>query len=92
MPDSDSSDRPLDVVAVSGSLHTPSKTSVLLREILDAFGRQQAVSPRLIELTDVGPGFAGTLRRDELPDSVEEVLRAVESADVLVVGSPVYRA
>lgn len=92
MPESEASERPLDVVAVSGSLHAPSKTSALLSEILDAFGRLQPVSPRLIELTDVGPGFAGTLRRDELPERVEEVLRAVESADVLVVGSPVYRA
>lgn len=89
---SDEPDRPLNVVAVSGSLHAPSKTSALLVEILDAFARRQAVASRLVELTDIGPEFAGALRRDELPDSVEEVLRAIEAADFLIVGSPVYRA
>ncbi|MCX7521740.1 FMN reductase [Microbacterium sp. STN6] len=83
---------PLRVVAVSGSLHAPSKTSALVNEILAALSRQVDIEPTLFELSEIGPQFAGALVREELPASVEEVLRAIENADLLVVASPVYRA
>jgi len=84
--------RPLKVVAVSGSLHTPSKTTALVGEILASFGRELDIDARLIEVNDIGPEFAGALRRDQVPESVERELQRVESADLLVVASPVYRA
>jgi len=87
-----SNSRPLKVVAVSGSLHAPSKTTSLLGEILASFGRELDIDAHLIEINEIGHEFAGALRRDQLPDSVERELQRVESADVLVVASPVYRA
>jgi FMN reductase len=83
---------PLRVVAVSGSLHEPSKTTALISAIADAVAERAPVEVVLIELTAVGPALAGALRRDELPAGVEEQLRAIEDADLLIVGSPVYRA
>ena len=80
------------VVAVSGSLHEPSKTTALVRAIAAAIAERAEVEVRLIELTDIGPDLAGALRRDQLPPRVEEQLRAIETADLLIVGSPVYRA
>ncbi|GAA1438954.1 FMN reductase [Leifsonia poae] len=84
--------RPLRVVAVSGSLHTPSKTTALVREILASYGRELSIDAHLIAVNEIGPDFAGTLRRDELPASVEDELQRIENADLLVVASPVYRA
>lgn len=83
---------PYRVVAVSGSLHEPSKTTALVRAIADAVADRAAVETRLIELTAIGPALAGALRREELPPHVEEELTAIETADLLIVGSPVYRA
>ena len=83
---------PLRVVAVSGSLHNPSKTDVLIDEVLRQLGEELPVEPHVIRITDVGPQFAGVLDRKELPRSVEDELRRVETADLLVVASPVYRA
>lgn len=80
------------VVAVSGSLHEPSKTTALLRAIADAVAERIDVDVRIIELTEIGPGLAGALRRDDLPPAVEAQLQAIEEADLLIVGSPVYRA
>ncbi len=80
------------VVAVSGSLHEPSKTTALIRAIADAVAERASVEVTLIELTDIGPSLAGALRRDHLPAEVEEKLVAIEQADLLIVGSPVYRA
>ena len=83
---------PLRVVAVSGSLHEPSKTTALLRAITAAVAERAPVEAQLIELTQVGPSLAGALTRDQLPPEVEAQLQAIETADLLIVGSPVYRA
>ena len=83
---------PYRVVAVSGSLHEPSKTTALIRAIAGAVAERTAVDIEVIELTDIGPSLAGALRRDQLPARVEEKLVAIEAADLLIVGSPVYRA
>ncbi|MGM7679678.1 FMN reductase [Microbacterium sp. A94] len=83
---------PFRIVAVSGSLHEPSKTTALLRAISAAIAERADCEVLLIELTTVGPALAGALRRDDLPLHIEEQLVAIEQADLLIVGSPVYRA
>lgn len=88
----------VSLVAVSGSLHSPSKTTVLVREILAEFAVALAAQPgvevetHLIELGEIGPEFSGALRRDELSPTAEAAIRRIESATLLIVASPVYRA
>jgi FMN reductase len=82
----------LSLVAVSGSTHHPSRTTTLVDEIAQQVGAHFTVDVRLIRIDEVGPLLAGALRRDQLSPEVEEILVAIETADVLVVGSPVYRA
>jgi FMN reductase len=84
--------RPLKVVAVSGSLHARSKTTALVNEILTSLGRELDIDAHLIEVNEIGPEFAGALRRDQVSAAVEEELQRIEAADLLVVASPVYRA
>lgn len=83
---------PLRIVGISGSLHEPSKTTVLVGALIDAFAARTDVDARLIEITSIGPGLAGALRRDQLSPETEEVLQAIESADLIIAASPVYRA
>jgi FMN reductase len=85
-------ERPRSVVAVSGSLQTPSKTTVLVRAVADAVAARREVDVRVIEVSALGPQLAGALRRDALPAEALDALEAIESADLLIVGSPVYRA
>lgn len=85
-------DRRLKVVAVSGSLHAPSKTTALVHEILSALDCRIPATTHLIELNEIGPEFAGALRRDQLSVRIEDELQHIENADLLVVASPVYRA
>lgn len=82
----------LNVVAVSGSLHAPSKTTALVREVLDALALELPIEANLIELSEVGREFAGALNREELSADAEAQLRTIENADLLIVASPVYRA
>ena len=83
---------PYRVVAVSGSLHEPSKTTALVRAIADAVAARTDAEVQLIELTSIGPSLAGALQREQLPPDVEEQLVAIEQSDLLIVASPVYRA
>ncbi|QTX03664.1 FMN reductase [Agromyces archimandritae] len=88
---------PVTIVAVSGSLHTPSRTSALAAGILDRFAlaletADLAVETELIELSGIGGGFAGALTREGLAPEVEQALQRVERADLVVAASPVYRA
>jgi len=82
----------LRVVAVSGSLHHPSKTTVLVEELVAALGRLTPIESHIITLTDLGPSLAGALNRRQLPPEAEAELQRIETADVLIVASPVYRA
>ena len=85
-------DRPLSVVGVSGSTHSPSKTTALVENILGVVARERDVDTHLVEIDRIGPGLAGTVQRSALPPSVHEALQRIETADLLVVASPVYRA
>ncbi|MBS0542952.1 MAG: FMN reductase [Proteobacteria bacterium] len=82
----------IKVVAVSGGLQRPSRTLTLVEALVDALGEQASIDVRLIELGSVGPKLAGALYPSQLPDEVKADIAAIESADFLVVASPVYRA
>lgn len=83
---------PLRIVGVSGSLREPSKTTALLRALIDEGASRGTVETTLVEVASLGPGFAGALRREDVGPDVEAALHAIESADLLIVASPVYRA
>ncbi len=84
--------RPLRVVAVSGSLTAPSRTTALVSAIADAFAAAIPVETHLITLHDLGPHLAGALTRRQLPEAAETELQRIENADLLIVATPVYRA
>ena len=80
------------VVAVSGSLQKPSRTLVLAEQIVAALGEALPIEAEVITLDELAPHLAGALYRSQLPAAAERRIAAIESADVLVVASPVYRA
>ena len=82
----------LKVVAVSGSLQRPSRTLALVEELLATLGRATPIDVHLIELGEVGPQIGGALYRSQLSAAAEAEIAAIESADLLLVASPVYRA
>jgi len=84
--------RTLRVVAVSGSLTAPSRTTALVEEIVEAFGRVLPIESHVIALNTLGPHLAGALNRKDLPAIAEQELVSIETADLLVVATPVYRA
>lgn len=82
----------LKVVAVCGSLQRPSRTLVLVQELLATLGRATPIDVHLIELGAIGPQIGGAFHRKQLSAAAEAEIAAIESADLLLVASPVYRA
>lgn len=80
------------VVGLSGSVARPSRTTALIRAILDAVTAQTGLTGTLIELADDAPHIFSALTRKHLTGRAAQVVQAVETADLLLVGTPVYRA
>jgi len=78
------------LVAVSGNTRRPSRCRTLTNAITARIAELVRVEIRIIELVDLGPGFAASFERAELPPRLLSAIEAVETADVLVAVSPVY--
>jgi len=83
--------RKIKVVAVSGSVQRPSRTLVLVEQLIAALVDQVPIELHLIEVGKLAPQLGPALYRSHLPEAVEAELQAIESADLLIVASPVYR-
>ena len=84
--------KPLNIVAVSGGLNNPSKTEALVQEILNELGEATPIHVHFIKFSEIGHLLGGAIYRNQLPQRVQDDLAAVEAADALIVGTPVYRA
>lgn len=82
----------LTVVGVSGSTHAPSRTTALVTAIVDSIAARTPATTHVVEVDTVGPALAAARGRDALPPIAEDALTHIETADLLVVASPVYRA
>jgi FMN reductase len=80
----------LRLVGLSGSTRRPSRTRSLVEAVGLEVGRWRASRFDLFDLIDAGPGL-GAFTRGELPSEARTVLSAIESADALIVGTPVYK-
>lgn len=80
----------LTAVGLSGSPCSPSRTRLIVKAALDRIAAQSGAQARLIDLADLVPDLGISSRADASP-RVEEALCAIESAGLLLVGSPVYK-
>lgn len=84
--------RPISVVGVSGSPTRPSRTTALVQEVAETFAARVGGVSTVIELAPLlGELGFGPFRGDIGP-AARAALETVESADLIVVGSPAYRA
>lgn len=79
------------LVAFSGNTHRPSKTRALVEAIGAAASVRAPLDIRHFDIVDAGPGLGSAWTRDSLSLPARRVIEAIENADALVVGSPVYK-
>lgn len=80
------------LLAISGNVRTPSRTASLVHLIQTELESRLAVTGRFVEIARVAPPLMAALTREEVGSEGSTVIRRIESADVLVIGSPIYRA
>jgi FMN reductase len=80
------------VIGLSGSVRNPSRTSALVRMTLAAIDSRLGTDGHLIQMAEAAPLIFSALTRADAGASAEAIIRSVESADILVVATPVYRA
>jgi len=78
-------------VVVSGSSSRPSKTLLLAEHILGAVARHVEVDAHVIDIAEVGSDLGRALSRAELSSAGARALELVESAQLLIAATPVYR-
>ncbi|MBP1325613.1 FMN reductase [Leucobacter exalbidus] len=79
------------IVVVSGTLSSPSKTTELGRVIAESVREYRPGSVRVIEVAELTAEIGQSLILGETTPGLREALDAVESADVLVAVSPVFK-
>ncbi|APG95158.1 FMN reductase [Sinorhizobium americanum] len=82
----------MKILGLSGNVKRPSRTASLVDVMASAVESRFGGVKRVINLADAAPVLFRALRADQLESEGREIIDAVETADVLVVGSPVYRA
>ena len=80
------------IIGVSGSVTRPSRTTALVGEIVDRIASELDCDARVIELVDHASDLFAALTPNKLEGRGREIVDIVEGADLLVIGTPVYRA
>jgi FMN reductase len=87
---------PLEIVVVNGSPSRKSKTAGLTELMVDrvtaALAREGlATRTTTIDVYRLGPGFTGAVEREGIAGDIDDILRQVENADLLIAATPVFR-
>ncbi|BCH19785.1 FMN reductase [Mesorhizobium sp. L-2-11] len=82
----------LSVLGISGGVSTPSRTTAVVNALVKAVALRVAADTGLVEITEAAPPLFAGLSRGALGAAGEAIIQRVEKADLLVVGTPVYRA
>jgi FMN reductase len=80
----------MSIVGLSGGLSERSRTSAIVGTVADRVAARAGGQSRLIEVATL-EGIGDLRSRAKATDAVRDALDAVEAADLIVVGSPVYK-
>jgi len=82
---------PTRIVQISAGAGRPSRTTALVSAAAREIAKLAGASIEAIELGANAPHLFSGLARAEVDAEAERLLRTIETSDLLVVGSPVYR-
>ncbi|QDQ88481.1 FMN reductase [Alcaligenaceae bacterium SJ-26] len=85
------SDTPLRAVVLNGSPSASSRTRVLLDALQARLAQALPLDTRFIDLPDLVPHIGTALSAQHLPAPAQDTLRQIGNADLLIVGSPVFK-
>ena len=78
------------IIGFCGSSWRPARSRALVEAVGADLRERYAITIDILDLVDAGPGLAA-FSRDGLSGSARGVIEAIESADGLVIGCPVFQ-
>ena len=81
----------INVVAVSGNLSERSRSRALVDEVVRAIEDRVAIETTSIEVGALAADLGPSTSSSAIPQRVAVALATIGGADILVVGSPVYK-
>lgn len=81
----------MSIVGLSGSLSNPSRTTSLVELIVGQTGDRAFSKREVINVGDMAPFLGHAINPQQLPVEIAQAHAKLESADVLVIGTPVYK-
>lgn len=78
------------IVGISGSPRRPSKATALVTLAATEITERTQAHVEIFDLLDAGAGLGSALQREDLSFPASRVINAIEQADGLIVGTPVY--
>ncbi|MEJ8570631.1 NAD(P)H-dependent oxidoreductase [Microbaculum marinum] len=78
------------VIGFCGASWRPSKSRTLVEAVAAELAARHGIGAEILDLVDAGPGLAA-FTRDGLSREALRVVEAIEGADALVIGSPVFQ-
>jgi FMN reductase len=82
----------MSVVAISGSLSNPSRSSTLAQTTAEIIARSLNSDALLLRVADHGAALGGATALQQLPEAIAALYSEVFAAQVLVIATPVYKA
>ena len=82
----------MKIVGISGNISTPSRTRSLVESILHNASQKSHTKFTLIDIAQFAPELGSTVTYDNFPQVLENAYQAITEADLIVIGTPVYKA
>jgi FMN reductase len=79
------------IAGFSGSPRRPSKTRSLVETVAAEVASHRPARLEVYDLSDAGPGLGAALQRQDLTLPAARIIDAIEQADALIIGTPVYK-
>jgi len=80
------------IVGITGSIANPSRTRALVESILKEASQQAHCKVDLIDIAELAPVLGPTVAFNQIPEALQAAYRKLAEADLIVIGSPVYKA
>lgn len=82
----------MKIVGLSGSLTNPSRTTTLVFNVLTSAAQALHASAELVTISSLGADLGSTINPEHAPESLRIAQKKLADADLIVVGTPIYKA
>lgn len=79
------------IVAIAGSLSRPSRTRLLISDVARRVQARTSGTLKLLDVAELAPELGSSYARPATGEALEAALVAIERADLIIAGSPIYK-